>query len=316
MNYRLACVFLSCFTRKKKKKKIKITLCVVLNELGANVYLTPAMNETVNSSAAQKTKAIHFHNFAGYQSVREQVLETIILPLQHSTVFQEVAQATRGSAASNQARAVLFQGPAGVGKTTMARLIAEQSRIPMIYVPVENILSKYYGESAQNLAGIFDAAAAYEHALIFVDEIDALATSREQGLFEATRRLLSVLLRKIDGLESKAGVLTIGATNRTSDLDTALLSRFDTVIHFALPNVSERAMIFRTYARHLQRPDLEKLARGTKGLAGRNIEDICEYTERRWARQLIAESKAACAPPAALYLEVAQTLTLRWQESL
>ena len=269
-----------------------------LESLGAKVCL-PQQEEK-----NEEGKKSGFQSFVGYSRVREEVFESIISPLKHPDIFQKVAQAARGHSAQNIARAVLFQGPAGVGKTTVARLIGQETAIPLIYVPVENILSKYYGESAQNLAQVFDNAALYSQAIIFVDEIDALATSREQGLYEATRRLLSVLLRKIDGFESKAGILTLGATNRTEDLDQALLSRFDTVIHFPLPNASERAMIFRHYASHLGRKELEDVARASKGIAGRDIEDICKYAERRWAHQLIREKKEACAPPESLYLEV------------
>ena len=192
--------------------------------------------------------------------------------------------------------------------------MARPQAIPLIYVPVENILSKYYGESAQNLAQVFDTAALYPKAIIFVDEIDSLATSREEGLYEATRRVLSVLLRKIDGFESKVGILTLGSTNRTEDLDPALLSRFDTVIHFPLPNASERAMIFRHYARHLEREGLENLARASKELAGRDIEYICKYAERRWAHQLIQEEKKASPPPAKLYLEVCKIIQSQQEE--
>ncbi len=289
-----------------------------LQALGAQVYFYEDMQEAnakANSAFLSSKKdsltksdqlALFSKDFAGYSRVKEEILENIVLPLKYPQIFDQVAKATRGQTARNQARAVLFQGPAGVGKTTMARLVAQESNIPMVYIPVENILSKYYGESAQNLAEIFDTAALYERALIFVDEIDSLATSREQGLFEATRRLLSVLLRKIDGLElgSKGGVLTIGATNRTEDLDQALISRFDSVIYFPLPDTEERASIFHQYAHHLADRDLKLLAQISQGLAGRNIEDICEYTERRWARRLISEKKAVCPPPNELYLEV------------
>ena len=255
---------------------------------------------------ASNTKYL-FKGFAGYKGIRNEVLETILLPLQHADIFAQVAQQTRGEEATNLPKAVLFQGPAGVGKTTMAKLVSQYSGIPMVYVPIENILSKYYGESAQNLASVFDAASHYNQAIIFIDEIDALATSREQGLYEATRRVLSVLLRKLDGMESRSGTLMIGATNRTEDLDRALLSRFDTVLHFPLPNVQERALIFLNYAQHLDNQKLEPLAHTSKGLSGRNIEDICEYTERRWARQLIAEQKSVSPPPLDLYLEVTKT---------
>ncbi len=276
----------SLFHPSLKKTNPRATL----EDLGALVY-TP---DTNNSG---------FKNFVGYDSVQEEVWESVILPLKNPAIFKGVAQATRGLQAQNLSQAVLFQGPAGVGKTTVARLIGQETNIPIIYIPIENILSKYYGESAQNLARIFDTALLYQKAIIFVDEIDALATSREKGLFEATRRLLSVLLIKLDGFEKKEGLLMIGATNRTEDLDPALISRFDTIIHFPLPSKDERSLIFHNYAAHIDASNLEKLAEYSKGLAGRDIEDICEYTERRWARKLSLEQREISAPPQEFYLE-------------
>ncbi len=284
---------------------------IQLQKLGATIYTNnPEINLILDNR--NETKASHrkysIRDIVGYKKVHEQVFETIILPLKHPEVFQQVAQATRGTFAKNMAKAVLFQGPAGVGKTSMARIISDETEIPLIYIPIENILSKYYGESSQNLASVFDSAALLDKAIIFIDEIDSLATSREQGLFEATRRMLSVLLRKIDGLESKEGILTIGSTNRTQDLDKALLSRFDTIIHFNLPDKNERILIFKNYARHLETQDLEKLTQNSEGLSGRDIEDVCEYAERRWSRKIIAEQKQISPPPFEMYFEANQLL--------
>lgn len=85
--------------------------------------------------------------------------------------------------------------------------------------------------------------------ILFIDEIDSLATSRETGLHEATRRILSTLLRKIDSFESEGEVLVICATNRKKDLDPALISRTDMAIRFELPDASTRAEIFARYAK-------------------------------------------------------------------
>jgi SpoVK/Ycf46/Vps4 family AAA+-type ATPase len=111
-------------------------------------------------------------------------------------------------------------------------------------MPLEAIMSKYYGESEQKLASIFEAAQAMGSVILFIDEVDSLATSRESGLHEATRRILSTLLRKIDSFESDGEVLVICATNRKKDLDPALLSRTDLSIRFELPDASTRAQIF------------------------------------------------------------------------
>jgi len=111
-------------------------------------------------------------------------------------------------------------------------------------MPLEAIMSKFYGESENRLAEIFESAAALGRCVLFIDEIDSLATSREAGLHEATRRILSTLLRKIDSFESEGEVLVICATNRKKDLDPALISRLDLAIRFELPDSKTRALIF------------------------------------------------------------------------
>jgi SpoVK/Ycf46/Vps4 family AAA+-type ATPase len=95
-------------------------------------------------------------------------------------------------------------------------------------------------------------------------------------MHEASRRILSTLLRKIDSFESTSNVLLICATNRKADLDPAMLSRIDLSVQFSLPDRPARAAIFRRYAKHLPDGELEKLAGTTEGFSGRNISDICK----------------------------------------
>ncbi len=271
-----------------------------LEQLGVTVFPPESVQDSNNGSAGTNP----WGPIAGYDSIKREVEECLLLPARHMSVFQGVAQLTRGEGAANLPGAILFEGPPGVGKTTIARLAAQAAGLPLIYVPVENILSKFYGQSAQNLASIFDTASLFERGILFLDEIDALATSRESGLFEATRRVLSVLLRKIDGLDRTGGLLTVGATNRAEDLDHALLSRFDQILRFPLPNEQERSSIFQSYAAHLSAEALGILGRESDGLSGRTIQDICESAERRWARTLIEKKQALSTPEAETYIRV------------
>jgi ATP-dependent Zn protease len=238
---------------------------------------------------------------AGYDEVKKQIRESIILPLKNPELFDSIARLTRKTFESNRPKAILFDGPPGVGKTTVARIIACDAGIPLVYVPVESIMSKWYGQSSQNLSQIFDACEDLGGSILFIDEIDSLAGSRDGGMFEATRRILSVLLRRLDGIGAVENTLTIGATNRKSDLDHALISRFDQTIHFPLPNASERSAIFSCYAKHLNERELSEIGALSESLSGRNIKDVCEYTERRWARKLIIKEIDARPPSYEFY---------------
>jgi SpoVK/Ycf46/Vps4 family AAA+-type ATPase len=105
-----------------------------------------------------------------------------------------------------------------------------------------------------------------------------LAGSRSSDMHEASRRVLSTLLRKIDSFESSTDVLLICATNRKHDLDPAMLSRIDLSIKFDLPDRQSRGAIFQRYAKHLNDSERDNLASLTDGFSGRNISDVCKRT--------------------------------------
>lgn len=166
-------------------------------------------------------------------------------------------------------------------------------------------MSKFYGESESRLAEIFEAAQAMGSVILFIDEIDALATSREGGLHEATRRILSTLLRKIDSFESEGEVLVICATNRKKDLDPALISRTDLSIRFELPDASTRAQIFQRYAKQLSEGELAELGSLSVDLSGRDVYDICKEAERKWASKYIRKQVTDLTPQMEVYREAA-----------
>lgn len=258
-----------------------------LRKLGASVFL--------------ENNVLSWNYIAGYEDVKRKIRESVIMPLQNPEIYESVAKLTRRSYESNRPKAILFEGPPGVGKTTIARIIAGEVKIPLVYLPIESIMSKWYGQSAKNLTSIFDNCEQLGSAILFLDEIDSLAGSRDKNMFEATRRVLSVLLRRLDGIDAVANTITVGATNRKTDLDSALISRFDQTIYFPLPNEMERSAIFSNYAKHFSEDELKALSKISDGLSGRNIKDICEYAERRWARKLIIKKQEASVPPLDYY---------------
>ncbi|EIE21620.1 AAA-domain-containing protein [Coccomyxa subellipsoidea C-169] len=224
----------------------------------------------------------------GYEDEKRTIEDTVLLALLHPEVYDEVAKGTRQrEAGSTRPRAVLFQGPPGCGKTTSAKVIASQAAVPLVYVPLEAVASKWYGESERNLSEIFKAAEDLGGAIIFLDEIDSLATQRSSEMHEATRRLLGVLLRQMDGFGPQSKSVIIGATNRRQDLDPALLSRFDAAVDFGYPD--QQQQILKQLARHLSDDELAELAEltGTGNISGRDLRDIAEQTERAWASKIV-----------------------------
>ncbi|XP_052144396.1 uncharacterized protein LOC127763662 isoform X3 [Oryza glaberrima] len=214
-----------------------------LEGMGVRVY---GFDET-SSIPMDGSGTVMWENIAGYEPQKREIEDTILLALQSPEVYDEIARATRCKFETNRPRAVLFEGPPGTGKTSSARVIAKQAGVPLLYVPLEIIMSKYYGESERLLGSVFSLANDLpDGGIIFLDEVDSFASARDSEMHEATRRILSVILRQIDGFEQDRRVVVIAATNRKEDLDPALIR-----------------------------------------MSGRDIRDICQQAERHWASKLI-----------------------------
>lgn len=282
-----------------------------LESMGVRIY---GVNKPLGDD--DSVHEISWDNIAGYEQQKREIEDTILMALHSPEVYDDIVRGTRSKFESNRPRAVLFEGPPGTGKTSCARVIANQAGIPLLYVPLEAVMSKYYGESERLLGAVFSQANELsDGAIIFLDEIDAFAISRDSEMHEATRRVLSVLLRQIDGFEQDKKVVVIAATNRKQDLDPALISRFDSMIMFGLPDLQTRQEIIAQYAKQLSKPELVQLAHATEAMSGRDIRDVCQGAERTWASKLIRRAKAdgveqqqqqVTLPPIQEYLESAE----------
>ncbi|CAN1157192.1 Cell division control protein 48 [Linum perenne] len=295
--------------QNSERKPVAIDKSVAsLKGMGVQIYglEAPVMNSTSNE--------ISWDNIAGYDKQKREIEDTILLALHHPEIYDNIAHGTREKFESNRPRAVLFEGPPGTGKTSSARVIANQAGVPLLYVPLEVVVSKYYGESERQLGKVFSLANELPNgAIIFLDEVDSFAVTRDGKMHEATRRILSVLLRQIDGFEQDKKVVVIAATNRKQDLDPALISRFDSVITFGLPEHSDRQQIIGQYAKHLPKSELERFAALTENLSGRDIKDVCQQAERSWASKIIRgqagkgdDEDRSRLPPLSEYIESAE----------
>ncbi|XP_073010243.1 uncharacterized protein [Typha latifolia] len=278
-----------------------------LEAMGVRVY---GYDET---SSIPMDGTILWEDIAGYDQQKREIEDTILLALRSPEVYDDIARGTRYKFETNRPRAVLFEGPPGTGKTSSARVIAKQAGVPLLYVPLEIIMSKYYGESERLMGSVFSLANELPNgAIIFLDEVDSFAVARDSEMHEATRRILSVILRQIDGFEQERRTVVIAATNRKEDLDPALISRFDSVISFALPDQQTREEIAAQYAKHLKKTELVQFALVTEEMSGRDIKDVCQQAERHWASKLIRgqapkdEKGEATLPPIEEYIKCAK----------
>lgn len=237
----------------------------------------------------------------GCEDLKEEIKKTVILPFRNQEVYGKIVKETRKYPKDITPKAILLHGPPGTGKTTVGKAIAGEIKLPFVYVPIETIFTMWYGESAHRLAEIFNVAESYEKCILFIDEIDALAVKREE-MHEESRRVLSVLLTRLDGIKTKPGILTIGATNRIEDLDPAVRRRFDDEIYFRLPNLKDRKEIFKLYAKHLSEEGLEELAKEAEGFSGSDIERIAKNVERTFGKKMI-EEKISGLPSMEMYMQ-------------
>lgn len=244
---------------------------------------------------------LHWDHIGGYERVKDDVKKTVILPLEEHDVYENITKHTRVHQKDITPKAVLFYGPPGTGKTTMGKIIAGQLDMPFVNVPVESIFTKWYGESPKRLSEIFRLAGGYDRCVLFIDEIDALTGNRD-GIHEESRKVLSTLLTRMDGLRTRDGILTIGATNRYDDIDPAVKRRFDDEIYFDLPSMSDRVDILGLYCKHLDNDGISEIAGNTDSYSGSDIEKMAKDVEREYAKRII-ESGVDGLPSLDLYMD-------------
>ncbi|QGA67841.1 CDC48 family AAA ATPase [Sulfolobus sp. E11-6] len=211
---------------------------------------------------------VTYEDIGGMKNIIEKVRELVELPLRHPELFKRLG--------IEPPKGILLYGPPGVGKTLLAKAIANETDAYFTSINGPEIMSKFYGESEQRLREIFEDAKKHAPAIIFVDEIDAIAPKRDEVIGEVERRVVAQLLTLMDGLENRGNVIVIAATNRPSAVDPALRrpGRFDREIEIPLPDKQGRLEILQIHTRNMplsKDVDLEKLADMTHGYTGADL---------------------------------------------
>ena len=216
---------------------------------------------------------ISWDDVGGLDEARDKLREGVELPLKHPGAFRRLG--------IRPAKGFLLYGPPGTGKTLLAKATAKESEANFIATKSSDLLSKWYGESEQQIARLFARARQVAPTVIFIDELDSLVPARGGGMGEpqVTERVVNQILSEMDGLEELNNVVLIGATNRPNLIDPALLrpGRFDELVYVGPPDTAGRRRILAIHTKRMplaKDVDLEDLARRTENFTGADLEDL------------------------------------------
>jgi transitional endoplasmic reticulum ATPase len=220
---------------------------------------------------AARAPAVSYEDIGGLEREVARVREIVEMPLKHPRIFERLGiLAPKG---------VLLYGPPGTGKTLLARAVAAESRVHFINLNGPEIMRKFYGESEAKLREVFEEAARHAPAILFIDEIDAVAPKRAEVVGDVEKRVVAQLLSLMDGFVSRGQVIVIGATNIPEVLDPALRrpGRFDREIEIGVPNTQARLQILKIHTRAMPlAPDvnLQEIAEHSHGFVGADLEAL------------------------------------------
>jgi transitional endoplasmic reticulum ATPase len=216
---------------------------------------------------------VRWDDVGGLDQARDRLQEGVELPLKHPEAFRRLG--------IRPAKGFLLYGPPGTGKTLLAKAAAREAEANFIATKSSDLLSKWYGESEQQIARLFNRARQVAPTIIFIDELDSLVPARGGGLGEpqVTERVVNTILSEMDGLEELQNVVVIGATNRPTLIDPALLrpGRFDELIYVGVPDTAGRRRILAIHTEGMPLADdvdLEAIAQHTDRFTGADLEDL------------------------------------------
>ncbi|MFC6904614.1 proteasome-activating nucleotidase Pan1 [Halalkalicoccus tibetensis] len=223
----------------------------------------------------EESPEVSYTDIGGLDEQMNEVRETVEMPLLKPDAFEEVG--------IEPPSGVLLYGPPGTGKTMLAKAVANETDATFIKMAGSELVHKFIGEGAKLVRDLFEVARAHEPAVLFIDEIDAIASKRTESKTSGdaeVQRTMMQLLSEMDGFEDRGEVRIIAATNRFDMLDRAILrpGRFDRLIEVPKPDVEGRELIFQIHTRNMNVSDdveFGALAEEVHEASGADIKAIC-----------------------------------------
>ncbi len=231
---------------------------------------------------------VTYEDVGGLEEEVKKVREMVELPLKHPEVFERLG--------IDPPKGVLLHGPPGTGKTLLAKAVANETMAHFILINGPEIMSKYYGQSEENLRKKFEEAEKNAPAIVFIDEIDAIASKREETHGEVEKRVVAQLLAMMDGLKSRGKVVVIAASNIPNALDPALRrpGRFDREIEIGVPTKEGRNNILKIHTRNMplqKSVNLKRISEVTHGFVGADLAALSKEAAMIVLRRILPELK-------------------------
>jgi transitional endoplasmic reticulum ATPase len=231
-------------------------------------------------------KRVTYEDIGGLEDEIQRIREMIELPIRHPELFKRIG--------IDPPKGVLLHGPPGTGKTLLARAVAYETDAHFITISGPEIMSKFYGQSEENLRKVFEDAKQNAPSIIFIDELDSIAPKRGEVTGEVERRVVAQLLSLMDGFEGEGEIIVIGATNRVNDIDPALRrpGRFDREIEIGVPDREGRLEILFIHTRGIPLADdvdLQQMAEKTHGFVGADVEALAKEAAMIAIREILPE---------------------------
>ena len=225
---------------------------------------------------------VGYDDVGGCRKQLAQIKEMVELPLRHPQLFKAIGV--------KPPRGILLYGPPGTGKTLIARAVANETGAFFFLINGPEIMSKMAGESESNLRKAFEEAEKNAPAIIFIDELDAIAPKRDKTHGEVERRIVSQLLTLMDGLKQRSHVIVMAATNRPNSIDSALrrFGRFDREVDIGIPDATGRLEILRIHTKNMKLADsvdLEQAANESHGHVGSDLASLCSEAALQQIRE-------------------------------
>jgi len=276
---------LSFYSYNKKYDMIVIDFQPRIDAVRIHLGTEIKLSEKTHKELVEREKIrVSYEDIGGLADEIQRIREMIELPMKHPELFLRIG--------IDPPKGVLLHGPPGTGKTLLARAVAFETDAHFITISGPEIMSKFYGQSEQNLRNIFEEAKKNAPSIIFIDELDSIAPKRGEVTGEVERRVVAQLLSLLDGLEGRGEIIVIGATNRVNDIDIALRrpGRFDKEIEIGVPDTDGRYEILQIHTRGMplfEDVDLRTIAERTHGFVGADVEALAKEAAMLAIREIL-----------------------------